>query len=92
MNRLYLLPQSFKFDSDLLKAPKMLTDIVHQFQHKKEIFDLKERHNNNDLDLANKNSLAQDIECTCKIQWDMIIMVSLSLLGILVFLIINARN
>ena len=47
--------KSFEFDSDLLKAPKTLKDFVHQFQHKKEIFDLKERHNNNDLDLANKN-------------------------------------
>ena len=47
--------QSFKFDSDLLKVPRTLKDYAHQFQHKKEIFDLKERHNDNDLDLANKN-------------------------------------
>ena len=35
----------------------MLKDFVHQFQHKREIFDLQERHNNNNgSDLANKNS------------------------------------
>ena len=34
----------------------MLKDFVHQFQHKREISDLQERHSNNDLDLANKNS------------------------------------
>ena len=47
--------QCSEFDSDLLTAPKTLKDFVHQFQHKKEIFDLQERHiNNNGLDLANK--------------------------------------
>ena len=46
--------QSFKFKSDLLKAPKALKDFVHLFQHKNEIFDLSERHNN-DIDLANKH-------------------------------------
>ena len=30
--------QSFEFNSDLLKAPKMLKDYVHQFQHKKRNF------------------------------------------------------
>ena len=38
--------QSFDFNSDLLKAPKMLKYFVHQFWHKKEIFDMLERHNN----------------------------------------------
>ena len=47
--------QSFKFDPDLLKSPKTLKDFVHQFQHKKEIFDLQKWHNNG-LDLANKIS------------------------------------
>ena len=32
--------QSFEFNSDLLKVPKILKDFAHQFQHKKEIFDL----------------------------------------------------
>ena len=30
--------QSFKFNSDLVKAPMTLKDFVHQFQHKKDIF------------------------------------------------------
>ena len=52
--------QSFEFHSDLVKAPKMFKkDIIHQFQHKKEIFDLQERHIKNDLDLANKKSFFQ---------------------------------
>ena len=32
--------QSFEFDSDLFKTPKTLKDLVNQFQHKKENFDL----------------------------------------------------
>ena len=48
--------KSFDFDSELLKAPKILKDYVHQFWDKKEFFYLQERHNyNNDLDLPNKN-------------------------------------
>ena len=47
--------KSFDFNSELLKAPKSLKDFVHCFWHKKEIFDSQERHNNNDLDLPNKN-------------------------------------
>ena len=31
---------SLRLDPDLLKSPKTLKDFVHQFQHKKEIFDL----------------------------------------------------
>ena len=50
--------QSFKFNSDLLQVPKTLKDFVPQFQHKKEIFDLQERHNNNDLELSNKISFS----------------------------------
>ena len=51
--------KSFDFDSDLLKALKMLKDFVHQFQHKKENFDLKERHNVNNFNLPNKNFFFQ---------------------------------
>ena len=47
--------KSFDFNSDLLKVPKALKEFVQQFQHKKEIFNLQERHNNG-LDLTNKNS------------------------------------
>ena len=45
--------QFFHFNPDLLKSPKTLKDFVHQFQQKKEIFDLQERHNIG-LDLANR--------------------------------------
>ena len=44
----------FDFNSELLKAPKTLKDFVHQFQHRKEIFDLQERHNDNNFILPNK--------------------------------------
>ena len=43
-----------KFDSDLLTAPRNLKDFIHQHNCKKEIFDLKERHDTTDL-TTNKN-------------------------------------
>ena len=54
---------SFEFDSELLKAPKTLKDFVHQFQHKKEIFDLQGRHTNTELEFPNKNFFFQQIYC-----------------------------
>ena len=33
-----------KFDSDLLTSPRNLKRFIHQYNHKKEIFDLNERH------------------------------------------------
>ena len=44
-----------KFDSDLLMAPKTLKDFIHQYNQKKEIFDLTKRHYNMDENLPNKN-------------------------------------
>ena len=38
---LHISLKSFDFNSELLKAPKMLKDFALQFQHKKEIFDLQ---------------------------------------------------
>ena len=35
--------QSFDFNLDLLKSPKTLKDFVHQFQNKKQIFDLQKK-------------------------------------------------
>ena len=35
--------------------------------------------------------IAHDIKCTCKIQWYTIFMLSLSILGIIIFIILNAR-
>ena len=43
-----------KFDSDLLMAPRNLKDFIHQYNHKKEIFDLNERHDTTAL-TTNKN-------------------------------------
>ena len=45
-----------KFDSGLLTAPKTLNSFVHQYHHKKEIFDLQERHTITDSELPNKIS------------------------------------
>ena len=37
-------------------------------------------------------SIIQDIECTCKIQWYTIIMLTLSILGIVFFIFLKLRN
>ena len=44
-----------KFDSDFVTAPKTLKDFIHQYKCKKKIFHLKERHDNPDANLPNKN-------------------------------------
>ena len=149
------LPISLKlpeFDSELLKAPKTLKDFVHQFQYKKEIFDLQGRHTDNEVDMSNKIfffnnytvgiclfataiillvvttivmhipckhmklktlvttlalqqikevgavakqenvTIAQDIECTCKIQWHTILMLTLSIWGLAIFVILKSKK
>ena len=40
-----------KFDDSLLSAPQTLEDDITQYQQEKEIFDLKERHDIDELDL-----------------------------------------
>ena len=50
-----------KFDSELLTTPKMLKDFVHQYKCKKEIFDLKERHDNMNANLPNKNFFSNNL-------------------------------
>ena len=40
-----------KFNDALLTAPQMLKDHIAQYRHEKEIFDLKERHDIDELDL-----------------------------------------
>ena len=40
-----------KFDSKLLTTPKNLKDFIQQYKYKKEIFDLKERHDTTDTNL-----------------------------------------
>ena len=42
-----------KFDSDLLTAPRNLKDFIHYYNHKKENFDLNERHDTTDLTTKN---------------------------------------
>ena len=45
-----------KFDSKLLTTPKNLKDFIHQYNCKKEILNLKERHDTTDINLnANKS-------------------------------------
>ena len=48
-----------KFASDLLIAPQMPKNFVHQYPKKREIFDLKERHINMNSELSNKKPLFQ---------------------------------
>ena len=48
-----------------------------------------------EVDMVTKQehvSVIHDTECTCKIQWYTISMLSLSILGIIIFIIINARK
>ena len=43
----HILPislETFEINSSLLNAPKMLKDFVHQYQHKKQNFDIQEEH------------------------------------------------
>ena len=44
-----------KFDSELPTAPRTLKDFIHQYNCRKEIFDLEESHDNMDTNLPNKN-------------------------------------
>ena len=44
-----------KFDSELLTSPMTLKDFVDQYHHKKENFDLQERHINTELVIPNKH-------------------------------------
>ena len=52
------LPKSLnisKFDSELLTACRTLKDFIHQYNCRKELFDLEERQDNKDTNLPNKN-------------------------------------
>ena len=54
----YTLPiflNSSGFDDSLFTAPQMLKEYIAQCKHEKEIFDLKERHDMNKLDLETPN-------------------------------------
>ena len=45
-----------KFDSDLLTAPQMFKDFVHQYHKEKEVFYLKEKHINMKSEFPHENS------------------------------------
>ena len=49
--------QSVEFNSSLLQMPKMLTDFIHQYKCKKEIFDLQKGHVDGNSFGSNKNSI-----------------------------------
>ena len=54
----YTLPIFFNnsgFNDSLFTAPKTLKEYISQYKHQKEIFDLKERHDINELDLETPN-------------------------------------
>ena len=62
----YTLPiflNNSKFDNSLLTAPQTLKDYIALYKHEKEIFDLKERHDIDELDLetSNKNFFTNNI-------------------------------
>ena len=44
-----------RFDDSFFTAPQMLKEYIPQYKHEKEIFDLKERHDINKLDLETPN-------------------------------------
>ena len=43
------------FNDSLFTAPQTLKEYISQYKHRKEIFDLKERHDINELDLETPN-------------------------------------
>ena len=51
------------FDDTLLFAPLTLKEYINQYKHDSEIFDLKERHDMDELDIefANKNFFTNNI-------------------------------
>ena len=50
-NTLAIFLNNSKFDNSLLTAPQTLKDYIAQYKHEKEIFDLKQRHAIDKLDL-----------------------------------------
>ena len=54
-----------KFVSKLLTMPKMLKDFVHWYCHKKEIFDMQERHTITDFELPNKKNVFEQFYYRC---------------------------
>ena len=75
------LPISFnmyKFDSDLLTTPRNLKVSIHQYNHKKEIFDLNERHDTSVIsDLPTNKSFFSN---NCKVDAFLFVTAVISLL------------
>ena len=62
----YTLPiflNNIGFDNSLFSVPQTLKEYISQYKHLKEIFDLKERHDINELDLdtPNKNFFTNNL-------------------------------
>ena len=54
---LLIFPYNTRFDDTLLSGPQTLKEYISQYKQKKEIFDLKERHDIDEIDIdpPNKN-------------------------------------
>ena len=50
-----------KFDGTLLSAPQTLKEYISQYKQKKEIFDLKERHDTMDIEPSNKSFFTSNL-------------------------------
>ena len=50
-----------RFDNNLLLAPQTFKDYISQYKQKKEIFDLKERHDTMNLESLNKNFFTNNL-------------------------------
>ena len=48
-----ILLETYEINSSILNAPKMLRDFVHQYQHKKQIFDRQEEYTDEERDKLN---------------------------------------
>ena len=54
-----------KFDPDLLRAPRNLKDLIHQYNSRNKIFDLNERHDTIIELTTNKNFFSNKLHSRC---------------------------
>ena len=52
---------NMRFNTELLSAPQMLKDYILQYNQKKEIFDLQERHDTMNIESPNKNFFTNNL-------------------------------
>ena len=50
-----------RLDENLLSAPQTFKDYISQYKQKKEIFGLKERHDNTNIESPNKNFFTNNL-------------------------------